>query len=156
MASAGLIICEKTQRWAVALRAALRCAVGGERNGSEGKRIVETRSLSQAEAAWCESFDSILAIEVTAANLAAVVELLLRIGRQPHAAVIVLLDAEVAAAEALLLEAGAVGVCRTICDAPAAARLMRRHWERVPAKAVDPAGNISARLPWPEYALPSG
>jgi len=149
MATAGLIICEKTQRWAVALRAALR---GGER--SEG--IAETRALSQAEAAWRESPAAVLAIEVTAANLPAAVELLLKVGRQPQSAAIVLLDDEAAAAEAMLREAGAVGVCRTALDAPAAARLIRRHWQQFPTIAADPAGDISTRLPWPEYALPAG
>ena len=150
-----LIICEKTQRWAIPLRTALRCAGEGGKLAPQEPRIAETRSLAQAEAAWCESPGSMLAIEVTTANLAGVVGLLLRIGRQPRGAVIALLDEETAAAEALLREAGAVGVCRTPLDAPAAARLIRRHWERTPA-ADDPATDVSSRLPWPDFAASAG
>jgi len=151
-----LILCEKTQRWAIPLRMALRCAAENDKRAPQQPLIAETRSLSQAEAALGGSPGSILAIEVTAANLPGVVGLLLRIGSRPREAVIALLDEETAAAEALLREAGAVGICRTTCEAPAAARLIHRHWQQTPAAAGNSATDISSQLPWPEYGVTGG
>lgn len=148
MTRAGLIVCEKTSRWAIALRTAL---AGDLRSaGKSGSRvaIVETRALSQAEAAWREAPHSVLAVEATAANLAAVIDLFGRVSREPHTACIALVDGQVAAAEPVLREAGAALVLLSTHAAPVAVRLIVRHVDQAPVLETDLRTAIAARLPW--------
>jgi hypothetical protein len=153
MTRTGLIVCEKTSRWAIALRTALAGDLRSAREVGSRVTIVETRALSQAEAAWREAPHSVLAVETTAANLATVIDLFARISREPHTVCIALVDGHVAAAEPLLREAGAALVLLTTHAAPVAARLIVRHVDRVPSPIeTDYRAAVQARLPWAALA----
>ena len=139
-----LILCEKTSRWAAALRTV--------RSASQ-PQIIETRSIAGCQAALDESPTSIVAIEVTAANLDAAVEFVARCSlRLPHAAVIALLRTELSPVTLLLREAGALDVATSVLDAPRLARLIRRHVEQTPHPAPTVYELAAERLPWPAHA----
>lgn len=151
MSMCRLIVCEKTSRWATALRSALASELAGQ-----PPPIAETRSLSQAEAALCASPASLVAFEITAANLAAALDFLDRARRQfSSAQFVALLPADKTAAAPLLREAGAIDVATSVFEANRVARLTRRHFALAPTA---PQQTISAlltqRLPWSAYASP--
>lgn len=144
MTNCRLILCEKTGHFAPAVRREL---------ANNSPRIVETRSLSGCEAALAESPESLVAIEVTAANLESVIDFLAHFShRYPRASFIALLTAETEAAETLLAEAGAVSVFRSILDAPALAHLAKR--KSLGASPIDLSlpDFVAQRLPWPAHA----
>jgi hypothetical protein len=144
MSSARLILCEKTSRWAAAFRAA---PSGGE------LPLVECRSLSQCSDALRQSPASAVAVEVSAANAAAMLDWLLQMRREhPRAAAIVLLDAALAASEPVWREAGAVGVLHSTRQVPAASRLVRRHLALAPAQDLGLREAVARRLPWANSA----
>lgn len=143
-----LILCEKTSRWAVAFRRAVRGPLG-----QQSASIVETRSLAQCGQQLSAAPASIVAVETTADNLEALVGVLpgwLR--RFPHSRAIALLDESLAAAELLLREAGAIAIFDSPSQAAAAVRLVRRHLARIPREAVPLEEAIAAGLPWPHAA----
>jgi len=140
-----LILCEKSSHWAAALRSAL---------AGQPPAVVETRSLSQAEAALAESPASVVAIEATAANLDAALALIHRARSQFHHVQFVgLLPSEAAPAAPLRREAGAIDVLTSVLDADRLARLARRQFVLAP-----PAGPLTIRelvadrLPWLAHA----
>jgi hypothetical protein len=153
MSAARLVVCEKTSRWATSLRSVLRTA-----DAKSHIPIAETRSLSQAEAAWLHSRSAALAIEVTATNLASAVELSARLSREPQACLLALADPDLIGAERLLREAGAVAVLQSTREAASAVRMIQRHLSRTLAAPATIAGPvdiskaIAARLPWPRQA----
>jgi len=147
MSASRLIICEKTGRWAVAFRRAL--AAGHE-------RIAETRGLAGCSRQLAAGPASIVAVEVTAANLDAVLAAVPEwLRRFPHCRTIALLEPEVDAAEALLREAGVVAVLRSTRGAPAIARLAQRHLATAPADNLPLEQAILNSLPWAKWATQS-
>jgi hypothetical protein len=145
MRNCQLIICERESHFAPAMRREL---------AKNSPLVVETRSLAGCEAALAESPESLVGIEVTLANLASAVDFLLRLqDKYPAAAAAVVLNSDTLAAEPLLDEAGAIGVFRSVLEAPAIARLAER-------KLATASGSselslhefVAERLPWAAYA----
>ena len=119
MSSPHLIVCEKSGRWAVAFRRAL---------GGEARQMIEVRSILSCETMLAQHPTSIIAIEITAANLDTLVAAVPGWLRSfPHCRVLALAEADLASAETLLREAGAVAVLHSTREAPAACRLIERH-----------------------------
>lgn len=143
MPAAQFILCEKSSRWAVAVRAA---------QPESTLLIVQTRSLAQCEAALRESPASLVAVEVTAMALAAVLELIARAGRSfPAARFATLLDAGLESAEPLLREAGACEVFCSTREAASLARLASRHVALAPHEEIGWREAIASRLPWASW-----
>ena len=145
MSTCRLIVCEKSSHWAAGLRVAL---------AGQPPAIVETRSLAQAEAMLAESPASLIAVETTAANLEAVLELFWHASRQFHQALFAgLLAQECADAEPLLREAGAIDVLTTVLQAGRLARLARRQSALAPAvEPITMRQLVAERLPWSAYS----
>lgn len=149
MTHAQVILCEKSGRWAAALRRAL------------GKQLVpmaETRSIAQCGAALRSAPASLVALEVTSANLDAALGLIVHARREDSAArIVVLLDAGAESAESLLREAGGMDVLLTPRDASRLAGLAVRHLALAPRQELGLRQQIAERLPWkrsqtPEFA----
>lgn len=146
MPHAKVIFCEKSGRWAAALRRALR---------DEPVSIAETRSLSQCDEALAAAPASLVAIEVTSKTLESLVQTIARVRNElPFARVVGLLDNGLDQAEPVLREAGAADLFHSLRDAPALARLAQRH-----LALTSPAGQsfheaIAERLPWKSSATP--
>jgi hypothetical protein len=144
MPAASVIVCEKSPRWAAALRGAV---------DSAGPALLECRSLAQAVRALEESPASLLAVETTAANLSSVVQLLDRLGRQfGQSRCAALFEANCGSWEPLVREAGAIDVLHSTLEAPRLARLARRHLALAPVENLDLDDWISQRMPWPAYS----
>ena len=147
MSAASLIVCEKTPRFAPALRTAL---------DSSPISMVELRGLAQCEAAIAEAPASLLAVEVTAANLTAIIDLTDRVGRRfSQSRWAALITPELGRAESLLREAGAIDVLSSTLEAPRLARLARCHLALAPAEEFDLHESIDRRMPWPAYRVAS-
>jgi hypothetical protein len=142
---AALIVCERTHRWAIAFRAALASLDGA----GKPPEIVEVRSLTQAQEARQSLARAAIAVEITAASLTSAVDWIAQVGREKHAVCIALLEPELAAAESLVREAGAVATLTTALDVPAASRMILKHLDQAPpAPATDLRAHIAARMPW--------
>jgi hypothetical protein len=141
------ILCEKSTRWAAALRAALT---------KSQPQIIETRSLPGCEEALAASPASFIAVEVTIANLETALAFLRRTPSHfPNAATVALLSPETLAAAALLREAGAIDVAASVLASPRLARLAQRHHAQVPAEPLTLSEFVAQRLPWPAHAANS-
>ena len=144
MPSSCLIVCERTGRWAVAFRRAL---------AERGTALVESRSLQECETRLTENPAAIVAIEMTARNLESVLLALPKWQRHfADCRFVVLSAAELAAAEHLLREAGAISVLYSTRHVPAAAKLVSRHGARSPATEQPLESLIQERLPWQRVA----
>jgi len=146
MSAARLIVCERTSRWAAALARALP---------NPSKLVVSVRSLVQCQAALESAPASLAAVEIAPADLASTIEFFARTARFPKAQLAALVPAELAAAELLLREAGAVDVLTTLAQAPRLARLFVRHQRRAPATDRSFQELVAERLPWPALAAAS-
>ena len=145
MSAASLIVCEKTPRFAPALRAAL---------GSSPISMIELRGLGQCEASVAEAPASLLAAEITVTNLTAVIDFMDRIGRRfSQSRWTALITLDLGPVEPLLREAGAIDVLTTTLEAPRLARLARRHVALAPVQAFDLHELIGRRMPWPAYRV---
>ena len=139
-----LIVCEKTNRWAMALRAAL---------GRSPLQVVETRGLTACDAALAEAPASLVAIEITAANLEPAVDFVVQAGRRfPRALFVALVAEETADSERLMQEAGAVDVIGSVLNAPRVARVARRHFALAPPQELDVHELVRQRMPWAAHA----
>jgi hypothetical protein len=144
MPAARLIVCEKSPHWAVSLRNQL---------GERLPQVAETRSLASAASALAESPDSLVLLQISEANLTPAIEWLDQIGRQfPHARVAVALLPEMAQAECLLREAGAIEVYFGTHQAASAGRLARRHLALGTPEQLSLRQSIMSRMPWPAAA----
>lgn len=145
MATVPLIVCEKSGRWALALRAALRGDLP----------LVETRAPSQCSEALLAAPTALAAVAVTPQSLASMVELIGRISRDfPAARVLALLEPGAESAEPLLREAGAADVFLSPQQAAAIAGLAQRHAALSPAARLPLRAASAARLPWQRWATP--
>jgi hypothetical protein len=141
-----VIICEKSGRWAAALRRAL---------GDEAVSITETRSLSQCEEALLAAPASLVAVEVNSKTLAPLVQITARARKElPFARVVALLDNGLDRAEPVLREAGAVDLFHSLRDAPSLAQLVQRHVALAPPAGQSVHEAIADRLPWKRSATP--
>lgn len=136
-----LIVCEKTGRWAAALRHAA---------GSCELPLVEVRSLQQLERELIDSPAAMAAVEVSAASLVRVAtHVAAWRSRFAGSAILLLADEELQPLEAPLREVGVVHAAFSPRDLSGMVRLIRRHLARAPRPALTLEGSILARLPWP-------
>lgn len=134
-----VIVYERSGRWAAALRPQMPLEI----------LLAETRSLGECAAELVRSPGSLLALEVTARNLAAVVDLLSGLNRRdPLARALVLVGDGLAASEDLLREAGAVHFVTSIRAAGALKQVFENHFRRVPLPPKNLAGSVWESLPW--------
>lgn len=145
--SAKLIVCERTGRWASALR---------REWGDRRPRIRETRHLDDAWQELADAGASCLVIEASHPRVAAVVVWLQRLSAErPVARALVVSDGELTSSEnLLLLEAGAVWVHGDRRDVTTVARLAARHVASYPAADRTWREQLFARLPWSDSSRP--
>lgn len=135
-----LIVCERSGRWAVALRREL---------GEVECRLEETRVLADCWDRLAEHPASIVVLELSAGNAAALVDGLGRCERQfPGARVAVVAVGELQPYEWLVREAGAVHFVTSPRQLGPLAAVARRHWSQTPEPRRSLAERIWAGLPW--------
>jgi hypothetical protein len=135
-----LVVCERTGHWAGALR-------------KELPLFTEVRSLTACGQLLESAPLSLVALEVTEANLGQSRDFVLMVGeRFPQAAVVALLTTEVLDAERLFREAGTVDVIGSVLDMPRLARLARRMSARTSDVEMSLGELIDQTLPWPAQA----
>ena len=138
---ARLIVCERTGRWAVALRRELTEA---------GVRVWETRSLADCWDELASSPASFLILEL-ARNPRPLLDRLARLPRTFAAArAAVISDRSLAHYEWLLREAGAVHFVCSPRELAPLARIVCRHLAQAPASPKTLTEQIWAELPWGE------
>jgi hypothetical protein len=144
MPLARCILCERSEKWAVALRRPLQLA---------GHRVYETRSCADCWSEVVASPASLVGVEVTSTNLEAMVPWMMRFAAAfPAARVIVLGSRGLEAREWLLREAGAVHVVFSPRDWQPVVRIARRHLGAAPGPGDSDRQRVWQRLPWPECA----
>lgn len=137
---AKLIVCEKTGRWAVALRQVL---------AAESLPVFETRSLPDCWEELAASPASFIALEATTANVQRVAEWIVGLRQDfPAARTVVLADRKLQSCETLLREAGAIQVLYSPRELASVSKLIGRHIALVPQKSQTPREQIWDRLPW--------
>jgi hypothetical protein len=137
--AARLIVCERSGRWAVALRREL---------AGSGVRVWETRTLADCRNELVASPASFLVAEL-GRNVAGLLGLLARQPRQfPAARIAVVADRDHAAWEWLVREAGAVHFLTSPRCAGMLARLACRHLAQVPPPSQSLTERIWSSLPW--------
>lgn len=137
--AAKLIVCERTGRWAVALRRELADA---------GVRVWETRTLADLRDELVENPASFAVVEL-GSNVAGLLRLLASQPRRfPGVRVAVVADRERAEYELLIREAGAVHFVTSPRQAGLLARLACRHLAEAPAPQQTLAERIWSGLPW--------
>lgn len=113
-----LIVCEKGNRWAVALRWVLT---------EQGVRVFETRTWPAALDAVRAGQSGLVAVELRAGNLADVVRGIVRVREQfSDVSVLVLADRAMAECEWIMREAGAVHFVASPRNLMPVARLVGR------------------------------
>jgi PleD family two-component response regulator len=137
--SARLLVCERTGRWAVALRRELAEA---------GVRVWETRTLDDCCQELAESPASFVILEV-GGNVVGLLRCLARQRREfPRARMAVVADRRWAGYEGLLREAGATSFLSSPRRIAELAQLACRHLAQVPPPVQSLAERIWAGLPW--------
>ncbi len=137
---ARLIVCERTGRWAVALRREL---------AGSGVRVWETRTLADCRDELIASPASFVVVELGRGNVERLLRLLARQPRRfPAARIAVVADRSSADHEWLMREAGAVHFLSSPRQAGLLARLACRHLAQAPAPSQGMAERIWASLPW--------
>jgi uracil-DNA glycosylase len=144
MAVARCIVCERSEKWAVALRLPLQVV---------GHRVVETRSLDDCWNEVAASPASLVGVEATATNLESLVPWMRRLAAAfPQARVVVLGSRGLEAAEWLLREAGAVHVVFSPRQWQPLVRIAQRHLGTVSCPDDSDRQRIWRRLPWADAA----
>lgn len=134
-----VIVCERTGRWAVALRREL---------GSE-LRMHETRSLTEAWGVLKRCPAAFVVVELTRTNADALLARLARTERDhPRARVAVVAGRELLNGQGLMREAGAVHFVVSARELTPLAHAIRRHCEQVPLPKRSLAEQVWAELPW--------
>jgi hypothetical protein len=144
MPTARLILCEKTSRWAVALRRAL---------GPQADVLVETRSLADCGRELAAAPASIVTVECTLENLEKVLTAISEWSRRFRAARFVALrEPALEPAAPLLQEAGCVSVLPSPRQSRGLARMALRQLARAPQPDLPLEDSFVAALPWPTAA----
>lgn len=144
----GLIICEKTNRWAVALRRAL---------GRQASLVRETRSLPECQRAAITAPASFVALQVTETNLDGALGLIQTCSRLlPNVRFAALIDPALQDAIGALREAGAVHVVDTTASAEELAKIALRHIALARPELLPLREQIWQRLPWRSRPATSG
>jgi hypothetical protein len=137
---AKVIVCEPGSSWAVAMRREM---------GSLPVRIHETRSLEECRQLLDEFPASFLVVQLTRAGLEGLLGLLAHLARDyPWARLAVVAGRELAAAEWLVREAGAVHFAASPRQLAGLVRSAHRHCEAVPGPRLSLAEEVWAGLPW--------
>lgn len=150
--SARLIVCEKTGRWAAAMR---------REPSGRGLPIRETCTLDDCWTELAASPESLVAVEATPANLQPLVERLMLMDRwYPQARVVALGMRPMQRCEWVLREAGAVDALFTTRYVGRLIRIAARHLAARQTAAGPDAGDawrtlILNRLPWGRFASPA-
>jgi hypothetical protein len=140
--AAKLILCERTGRWAVALRRELADA---------GVRIWENRTLADCRDELVENPASFAVIEL-GSNLSGLLRLLASQPRRfPAARLAVVADRSQAECQWLLREAGAVHFLCSPRQVGLLARLACRHLAQAPPPQQTLAERIWSALPWGQH-----
>lgn len=153
MGAAAVIFCERTGDWTAAWRRTWDCSAP----------LVETRSVRQCLDALRQAPASLVAIELTAANYLAALDLLAEMAMEFRlAATAVLADRSVprkleraedrVALEWLARELGAVHFVSAPRRLAALCDVARRHLERAPVEPVPLRQQIWSRLPWDRWS----
>jgi hypothetical protein len=138
-----VIVCERTLRWATAIRRHLGSDI----------RLRQTRGLGECAHELAAAPASLLALEVTRENLSGVLTLLSDLGRKfPLARAMVLAERGLEPYEWLLREAGAVHFTTSPREPDELARLATRHVNRVGVSETHWAARIWSSLPWSDAA----
>lgn len=138
------IICERSEKWAAALRRPLKLV---------GHRIVETRSLDDCWAEVGASPASLVAVEATAVNLETLVPWMQRLTAAfPRTRVVVLGNRALESGQWLLREVGAVHVIFSPRQWQPVVRIAQRHLGSAPRLDDTDRQRIWRRLPWAEAA----
>src|SRR5437867_5631398 len=102
MSNCRLIVCEKTSHWAGVVRPLLR----GQQPG-----VIETRALTECQAALLEAPASLIALELMRHNIERALDFFAIVRQQfPKAAVAVLVAPELEQLSPLMREVGAIDV----------------------------------------------
>jgi hypothetical protein len=144
MALARFVVCEKSGRWAVALRREL---------AGRSVRVYESRSLPECRRELEESPASLVALEVSAANTVLLSDWIDRASREfPGARFVVVGDRDAEAWEWRLREAGAIAAAFSPRRLAPIVRLVRRHLAAVPSEELSFEDAVQRRMPWPHRA----
>jgi len=145
MKPAGLIICEQTRRWTVAVRHALR--LGGK--AMPAVTLYQVRRLAEIDEPLQEAPGSIVAVEVTSANLSGVLSWLSRLEQRDRwARSVALVTPEVVAQQSMLREAGARLAITSPRHVEPLIDFVTWHITRVPTPQQTESERIRSRLPW--------
>ena len=137
---ARLIVCERTGKWAVALRRALQ---GG------AHRVYETRSLAECRDEVAMSPASLVAVEATAANFDDILDWLMELGRDfPLCRVVILGFRDLKRGQWLLREAGAAHVIHSPRSVDSVLRIASRQLEEAKDKEHLTRERFTERIPW--------
>jgi hypothetical protein len=146
--TARVIVCERTGRWAVALRRELADA---------GVRVYETRTLADCWQLLAEAPASFAVIELTLAGAEALLCGWTQHGREfPSARMAVVADRSLAGCHWAMREAGAVHFTCSPRGLSPLARLICRHLAQAPAPPQSLPQRIWAGLPWKAAARTEG
>lgn len=141
-ASARLIVCEKSGRWAAQLRRLLQ---------GEGRWLGETRSVPQWFDALAEHPASLCVVEATATNFEQLYAALTRSREEfPLARTVIASDELPADAVWALREAGAIHAVDALRRLDRVVTLWRRQMEKFPPRAATELDRVLAALPWSE------
>ncbi|MGQ9575257.1 MAG: hypothetical protein ACUVUC_08065 [Thermoguttaceae bacterium] len=134
------IICERTGRWALALR---------RQPAALGLPIYQTRSLADCWEMLQQFPWSFVVIELDPRHLEALLARLARSERDyPMARMAIVAERSLAGYEWLMREAGAVWFTSSPREAAPLAAMARRHLAQVPAPVLSTLQRIWASLPW--------
>jgi hypothetical protein len=100
---------------------------------------------------------SLVAVEVSAVNIEAVVDFVLQTRtRFPRCAIAALIATEAFSAVPVLREAGAIDAISSVLESPRLARLARRQFSLAPQADLDDRQFVAERMPWAAYATAEG
>jgi hypothetical protein len=137
-----IIVCEKTGRWAAALRRALGFSSG----------LCETRSWAACLREVRARPAALVALEVLPENAEAACQRLVELTWQsPHVSAIVMADRSLSQSEWLLREAGAVHVLFSPDEWSRLRLLFRKFTDQLPASRTTFREHVWSSLPWPRH-----
>ena len=141
MQTCRVICCEKTGRWAFALRSVVPAAQSV---------LCETRTLAECAARLQESPASLVVVEATSENWPQVCRWLsLQTDQFAQMRAVVVGSSSAGAAEAVLRTAGAHHVVDSIAGLGRLTRWISRHIRQVPHSQPSARQWVWARMPWP-------
>ena len=137
---ARLVVCERSGRWAVALRHDLAGA---------GLRVWETRSLADCDALLCESPASFAFVEVSERKIGEILAFIANCrAKFPLFRFVIVADRDLDSYKWLMREAGAADFISSIRKIGSPAQTACRHLAQVPPLPQSLTERIWANLPW--------